>query len=305
MVEAENSRGTTQSGNTASRTLPDLPTFEQQSAGTSSGVSWLSTHTDPSDPLLAGSATTAFNPAARLRPTLVAKIEFLEFVEMNELLIEAWSTSEGSPADHDQGLFGKLSRRALVTDFAIWTECFCLMAAVLSCRFPAKAPACLRTCRGRSAPSMARRGSHTIAYSGVKLQPTKVWTGPSRTKPSIMRPSQGACYKATTWCKHCLSDAHSPDLCPDVPWTPKMWPFIPSQALNAVRQHSAPTDGDKETCCRFNEEYCFVQRCKYRHNCSICAEGHPAARCSKHRSPTGQGSLHPYHLRNSKEPPAS
>lgn len=100
----DQARGATHSGNIAARTLPDLPTFEPQVAGTSAGVSWLPIQIDPSDPPLGSSAATAFNPAARLPPKLVARIESLEFVEMSELLIEAWSTSEGTPANRDQGL---------------------------------------------------------------------------------------------------------------------------------------------------------------------------------------------------------
>ena len=132
--------GTVRGTNKASHTLTDLPTFEQQSAGTSVGVSWLPFYPDPSDPALPSSATTAFNPAARLLPKLVTRIEALKFVEMNKLLIEAWSTSKGTNSKPDRGLFGKLSCCALVTDIAIWSECFCLMAAVLTRRFPAKAP---------------------------------------------------------------------------------------------------------------------------------------------------------------------
>ena len=108
--------------------------------------------------------------------------------------------------------------------------------------------------------------------------------------------------KATTRCKHCLSDALVHDQCPDIPWTSMVWSFMPSQAL--LGRHPTPTGGDKETCHRFNEERCFVQRCKYRHVCSLCLVGHPATRCSKHHPLMGQGSHHPY-LRNPKESPAS
>jgi len=270
---------------TASRTLPDLPTFEQQPAGTSVGAGWLPIHPDPSEPVLPTNAATAFNPAARLPPKLVAKIEALEFVEMNELLIEAWSTSEGTNAERDQGLFGKLSRRALVTDIAIWSECFCLMAAVLTRRFPAKAPSLFAYMRRVVRASRTFDGQAWVTYDRLFRRQAAAnrsldWATEDQ---ALYNEAFAGRAKATTRCKHCLSDAHSHDQCPDIPWTSMMWPFMPSQALNPVGRQPTPTGGDKETCRRYNEERCFVQRCKYRHVCSVCAEGHPATRCSKHR----------------------
>ena len=65
---------------------------------------------------------------------LVARIQALDFVEMSELLQDAWVTE--APAD---GTTLRLPRRSTpVTDIGIWAECFCLMASVLSARFPGR-----------------------------------------------------------------------------------------------------------------------------------------------------------------------
>lgn len=62
---------------------------------------------------------------------LVARIQALEFVEMSELLQEAWIMEAPSTL--------RLPRRSTpITDIGIWAECFCLMASVLSARFLAR-----------------------------------------------------------------------------------------------------------------------------------------------------------------------
>ena len=80
--------------------------------------------------------TTAFDPAARFPAKIVARIEGLEYVEMAELLQEAWAV-EGTNANPLLKLHGC---RAPVTDTLVWTECFSSMAAILARRYPQKAP---------------------------------------------------------------------------------------------------------------------------------------------------------------------
>ena len=58
-----------------------------------------------------------------------------EYVDIWELLPETWQLETDGACCHS-----KRPRRSLVTDIAIWTECYATMAAILTAAFPAKAP---------------------------------------------------------------------------------------------------------------------------------------------------------------------
>ena len=73
-----------------------------------------------------------YHPAATLPPKVVKRILDLEFVEMSEISIDDIPThTPGHPP---------LPARPPILDVSMWTEKFCSMAAVLSTRFPEKAP---------------------------------------------------------------------------------------------------------------------------------------------------------------------
>ena len=79
---------------------------------------------------------SSYSPMARLPKKLVARIQALDFVEMNEILQESWI-----PEAQDVLLaLRRPSCRAPITDVLAWTECFALMAAVIAEKFPDKAP---------------------------------------------------------------------------------------------------------------------------------------------------------------------
>ena len=66
-------------------------------------------------------------------PKLLKRITNLEFVDMSDLLPETWQVEE---AESSRGR----SRRTMVSDIHLWTECFTVYAAVLSKKFPSMAP---------------------------------------------------------------------------------------------------------------------------------------------------------------------
>ena len=74
-----------------------------------------------------------FNPAASLPLKVVKRILDLEFVEMSEVLVDD---------DTPNNVPGRLPTppRPPIDDISRWVERFSLMAAVLSTRFPEKAP---------------------------------------------------------------------------------------------------------------------------------------------------------------------
>ena len=71
---------------------------------------------------------------------MVARIESLEYVEMAELLQEAW-LAEPTPDSSALGLTLRLPRRSSpITDISVWVECYCLMSAVLCAKYLARGP---------------------------------------------------------------------------------------------------------------------------------------------------------------------
>lgn len=73
---------------------------------------------------------------ALIPPKLVQKILRGDFVDMHELLPEAWRTEEA----RDSRCRSFCPKRGLVIDIALWTECYASLVTVLSTKYPDKAP---------------------------------------------------------------------------------------------------------------------------------------------------------------------
>ena len=137
-----------------------LPVFEPNP---SNGLAQLvaqvaprSTVTQPLPP----ATPNSFSPTARLPQKLVTRINSLEFVEMSELLPEAWV-----PEPHDQAAAPRRpSRCTPVTDILVWTECYSLMAAVLAEKYPDKAPQFLAYLRRIVHAARNFHGTAWVAY---------------------------------------------------------------------------------------------------------------------------------------------
>ena len=75
---------------------------------------------------------------------------------------------------------------------------------------------------------------------------------------------------------HCLNEHHTSEACPDMAVFCPQWQYQPQAQWPAL-----PQPGAIEACRKFNENRCFVWRCKYRHACVICDQPHPAAECPR------------------------
>ena len=91
----------------------------------------------------------------------MARIQALEFVEISELLPEAWIPTES--ADSTTPL-RRRPYRTPVVDILVWTECYSLMAAVLAERFLDKAPQFFAYLRRIVHTAKAFRGTAWVAY---------------------------------------------------------------------------------------------------------------------------------------------
>eukprot|EP00731_Ephydatia_muelleri_P015661 Em0009g85a len=203
-------------------------------------------------------------PTNRLPARLIARIENLEFIELYELLQEAWLPDTTADAT-TQAITLRLPRRSTpVSDISVWVECYCLMASVLGARYPASASnlwAYLRRIVRQAA------ASRTLSWA-VEDQTLYNEAFSGRAKP-VAR------------CKVCLSEHHSVDACPDAPRFLLGQPDAPASRLSS-----------QEICRRYNEERCFASSCKYRHACSNCSGNHPATNCGPSRARAAP--THPY-----------
>ena len=124
--------------------LPPIQTFTP-SIGPPSGLDLLAAAAtgDPPPPTESTNLpatlhdTGPYNPAASLPPKVVKRVLALDFVEMSELRGDICSddttTSDTSSSAHRTG-------KPPVKDIKVWLECYARMAALLTMRFPEKAP---------------------------------------------------------------------------------------------------------------------------------------------------------------------
>ena len=78
---------------------------------------------------------SGYDPVAALPPKLVRRILNLEFVEMAELLPDAWPEKSAAA---DGGHQHHRTQHLPVTDILTWLECFASMAVVVRTRYPGK-----------------------------------------------------------------------------------------------------------------------------------------------------------------------
>eukprot|EP00731_Ephydatia_muelleri_P034984 Em0089g15a len=147
--------------------------------------------------------------------------------QMAELLQEAWpaeSTSDGAV----QGLTLRLPRRSTpISDISVWVECYCLMAAVLCARYPARGPDmfmylrrivhCARKFEGQAWVTYDRQYRRQAAASRSLNWATE--------DQLLYNEAFSGNAKPTLRCKQCLSEHHSTETCPDIP---RGWP-IPNE----------------------------------------------------------------------------
>ena len=77
------------------------------------------------------------------------------------------------------------------------------------------------------------------------------------------------------WCRSCLSLDHTTSLCPSTP------PPATPQRKRSVADTLSTSSGKREICRNFNTKGCKFPRCKRRHVCLHCHEGHLQHRCSQ------------------------
>ena len=176
------------------------------------------------------------------------------------------------------------SCRAPITDVLAWTECFALMAAVIAEKFPDKAPQLFAYLRRIVHAARNFQGSAWVAYDRLYRRQALArhsldW---AQEDSALYNEAFVGHAKAITRCRHCLSEFHTTEVCPEFqqPWGP--WP--PQYAMGMLPPRFYLPGPQQEPCRKFNENRCFLRRCRYLHICSICGQPHPASFCAE--SPT-------------------
>ena len=216
-----------------------------------------------------------------LPPRIVRRIQLLEFVDMVELLPESWRLEE----TRDEGCCSHVrrphSRRALVTDIAVWVECFSMYVAVLAPLFPHHIAdfmgyqrTIVRASRNYEGTAWA---SYDVAFQRQAAATHSLNLG--TVDSTLYNEAFTGRARLTTRCKYCLGDSHGSFECIYAP-PPSNAPGLPgSQPRPGLPRSGA---GGPELCLKFNKpegNRCYFRRCKFAHLCSKCRQPHPSAEC--------------------------
>lgn len=215
-----------------------------------------------------------YDPTAAVPPKLVKKILDLEFVEMRELLPEAWQDDPQTAPDSSGQR--RHAHRPPISDILTWLECFGRMAAILCTKYPEKSTelwayqsSILRAAKNFEGQSWVAydRQYRREALSRRDLN----W---SALDSRLYSEAFTGRAKAVLRCRHCLGEGHTSAACPASP-------FSPDQS----RAGAAPKYPEsKEPCRKYNEGRCTYPYCKYRHVCKECSMSHPWISCYRNPS---------------------
>ncbi len=152
---------------------------------------------------------------ATVPPKLLKKIWSLDFIDMWELLPESWRLDQQA----EGCCRSQRPKRGLVTNLALWTECYAVLVAILSDRYPSKTPhfmAYLRTI------TRASRNFEGVAWATYDM----AYRRQAATRRSLdWAVSDTALYneaftgraKLIRRCIYCLADSHESKDCAFAP----------------------------------------------------------------------------------------
>ena len=232
---------------------------------------------------------------ALILPKVVQKILKEEYVDMHELLPESWRLEE----QHDSCCRSSRPKTALVTDIALWTECYASLVAVLVTKHPTKAPQFMgylhTIVRASRNFEGAARASYDEAFRRQAANRNSLDWG--MIDPTIYNEAFTGRAKLMPQGRYCLADAHEARECQ----------FAPGDDLPPPNQsRSAPWGGPPrarpdrggagqsiEICDLYNRpegNRCTFKWCWYDHVCAKCRwDPHPASECGRGEFARGNG----------------
>ena len=216
------------------------------------------------------------NPAATISGKVAKRILDLEFVEISEVTLDDdIPSAPGRPP---------APARPPVSDISQWVERFAVMAAIITSRFPDKAPELFAYMATIVRAERNYEGKQWVAYDRRYRREALArkdlnWSVPD---PRLYNEAFTGRARAIPRCTYCLQDDHTVASCPRNPHRPvlnmpldgAMWPPHPPTATGGGFESA-------EQCRRFNEGRCKKLACRYRHTCQLCGGGHPRVECAE------------------------
>ena len=218
------------------------------------------------------SSQPSLDPLTTLPARLVKRILDFEFVEMSDLLPDAW-LEEPSTGNDGLSATRRFVRRAPISDITIWLEGFARLASVITSKHPTK---CAEMWAYQSSIIRAARnfdGTSWVAYDRQFRREAMArkdlnW---SVTNARLYSEAFTGRARAIPRCRYCLSETHELRACP----------VNPDNLDPTTRRQPSLTVSAKDVCQNYNEGRCRYSRCKYQHVCSECYRPHPWSTCPR------------------------
>ena len=210
-----------------------------------------------------------YNPIALVSTRVAKRIMDLEFVEMAEIVAE----------DDFQATRSITSSRPPITNISQWVERFSIMAAVLTLRYPEKAPEFLAYQALIVRSERNYEGHQWVIYDRQFRREALAredlnW---SVLDSRLYNEAFTGRARAIPRCPHCLCDDHTASACPRNPTG-----AIAVTAPSTSTQY--PVQGT-QICRNYYEGRCRKPQCRYQHLCLSCNESHPYMSCPRRRLP--------------------
>ena len=231
-------------------------------------------------------ADTSVPGLALIPPKLVQKILKGDYVEMHELLQDSWRLDQQS----DSCCKSARPKRGLITDIALWTECYASLVAVLVTTHPQKAPQFMGYLRTIVRASRTFEGSAWASYDAAfrRQAANRKSLDWATIDPTIYNEAFTGRAKHLARCRYCLADTHSAYDCPYGPGEDQPPQKLPRWSQGTPASSPRGERGSSrsiELCGLFNKpdgNRCSFKWCRYAHICAKCRRGpHPASECGR------------------------
>ena len=236
----------------------------------------------------------SFPGLGTLPPKLAKRIADREFIDMRELLPEAWRV-DTPMAGNSQS---KPLPRGPITDFKLWAECYATLAGVLVSVYPEKAPHLMAYLRLIAKASRNYEDKAWVAYdTAFRRQAANLnsldW---GTIDPVMYNETFSGKAKPISRCSFCVVDTHSREECAYAPkgWSPQESSSSEPRASRAAFRPPSRTGARSETghmgrdsveiCWLYNHvegSRCSFPNCRYAHLCAKCHCPHPASECGR------------------------
>ena len=213
---------------------------------------------------------------------------------MRELLPDSWHAEELK----DTCCRAPRPRRGgLITDVVLWCECYATMVAVLSTKYPEKAPHFMDYMRSIVRASRTFEGAAWASYDAAFRRRAANRLSPdwSQSDSALFNEAFAGRGKVLHRCIHCLSEMHTSRECFYAPQEEPPHPKQPRPGLGhpSFTNHPSWPTSDRsmpsmELCGLFNRmagNQCTFRKCRFAHICSRCRIApHPASECPQNRA---------------------